>query len=333
MKKNGILIILFILLAVIAYYLVNQKGNTKYSDLTKDRLFKVEDMSTVGKISLKHQKYPTIVFNKDGNVWRMNNGSEVSEFTFNDFLSLLNKVDINYIPAKAMSEAIIKDLPKNGIDIKIWNTDGELIRDYIVGSEMADASGTPFMVRGASQPYVMRIPGFVGSIRTRLVKEMNEWESKDIYTYKSENIESVDVLYHRDQEASFKIQKDGEDYLVLEYNSSEPIETPNQKTVKAYLDRYSYIIAEYNDSENPEKENIKSHPIFATITVRLKSGEESKIDFYSYTDIAANTVTKSPKDIHPSNKFFADMSNGEFMLVQQRVIWPIFRTYKYFFGN
>jgi uncharacterized protein YxeA len=332
MKKNIILILLLVILGILAFYLLKQNSGN-YSDLTKDRLFKVEDINTVQKISLKHPKYPTIVFNKDGQTWKMNNGAEVSEFTFNDFLSLLQKVEVNYIPAKSMTEAIKKDLPKNGIDIKIWDTDGNLIRDYIVGSEMADASGTPFMVRGANQPYVMRIPGFVGSIRTRLVKEMNEWESKDIYTYSAEDIQSVDVFYHRDENASFKIQKNGDQYEVLKHTSSEPTGETNQKTVKAYLDRYSYIIAEYNDSENPEKENIKSHPIFATITLQLSSGETSKIDFYSYSDIAVNTETKSPKDIHPSNKFFADMSNGEFMLVQQRVIWPIFRTYDYFFGN
>jgi hypothetical protein len=303
------------------------------SDLNEERMFKVEDISTIGKITIDAVKYPIIEFVLQEDVWYMNNGKKVNQFVFNDLLGLLSQIDVNYIPTTSMTNVIKEDFVKNGIDLKIWDKEGNLIRDMVVGSEIADASGTPFMLRGKSQPFVLRIPGFQGSLRSRIVNKMNEWESNDIYTYDPSDIVSVEVLYHRDESASFRINRKEENFIVTKYGALESTQIPNPKTVQAYLQGYSNIIAEYNDSENSNMEEIKSIPRFATIKVQTKDGSIDTADYYSYSDISVNTEVKSPKDIHPDNKFFADMSNGEFMLVQQRVIWRIFRTYDYFFDN
>lgn len=332
MKKNILLLLLALLLAFVAYWLYSAKGTGVQSSTDlPDREFGVKDISTIGKITIQQPKYPAINFVKEGKEWIMNNKKGTNEYVLNDLLALISRVDIDYIPTTKMKENILKNLPESGVNVKIWNTEGELIRDFMVGSEIGTTAGTPFMITGGNQPYIMRVPGFTGSVRSRIINKINEWESKDVYNIDPNEIVSAEVMYDRDAAASFKVSRSEDKIIVTKPGESESTAIPNQKTAEAYLAFYRYIVAEYNDSENPERQRIISGQRFAKITVITKDGKKSEIDYFSYADIDSKIETKSPHQIHPDNKFFGETNDGEMYLVQQRVIYPIFRTYDYFF--
>lgn len=334
MKKNILLLLLALLIGGTAFYLMKKNGTSVNGNTAlPDRNFKVEDVDQIGRITIQQPKYPLITFYRSpetSNEWRMNNNKKVNEYVLNDFLGLIKSVEVNYIPTKAMTKTIKDSFKENGVEIKIYDKSGTLIRDFLVGSEIGDASGTPFMIRGYDQPYVLRIPGFVGSLRTRIVNKMNEWESKTIYELKPADILSIEVLYHRDENASYKISKSENTYKISKPNQLEKLEDINQKTAEAYFSRFTNIVAEANDSENPERGTINNYQTFATVSIQLVDGSESIVRYISYADISRNFDTKSPHQIHPDNKFFAESNDGEMYLVQQRVIWPVFRTYDYF---
>ncbi len=331
MKKNILLLFITLVVGLLAYTIYNKKGDGKDSlAQMPDRVFGVKDISTIGKISIQQPEYPVINFVSQGQGWIMNNKKSTNEFVINDFLGLISRVDIDYIPTSKMTKTILGLMPENGINIKIWDKNGELIRDFMVGSEIGNNGGTPFLVKGEKQPYVMRVPGFEGSLRTRILNKMNEWESKDVYNIDPNTIESVEVSYDRDPEASFIVSKTDNNYSIAKPDNPTKTVSPNQKTAEAYLAFFKYIVAEYNDSENPNRQRIKEGQRFAKITVITNDGKKNKIDYFSYADIDTKIETKSPHQIHPDNKFFAETSDNEMLLVQQRVIWQIFRTYDYF---
>ncbi len=328
MKKGIIAIVLLSVIGFIAYSLYEKAP--KKTSLTKyaDREFSIDDVDQIGKFEIKQPKYPAIVLTKKSNTWLLNTGKKANADLVKGFLNLMSKIDIDYIPTQAMNKTIKQSFEKNGIEIKIYDLEGNLIRDLVAGSEMGSSLSLPMMVKGYDQPYMMRIPGFTGSIRSRIHHLMNEWENKIVYNIKPNTIKSITVEYDRSEGDSFKIIKEDNQFKVLDAKGNS-FGTTNQKSVEAYLSNFSYIEAEYNDSENHRRNEINSSQRFARVTVETERNK-SIINYFSYADLSVNYETKSPRDIHPDNKYFAETDTGEMLLVQQRVIGNIFRPYEYF---
>lgn len=331
MNSNKILLIVFIGLLVIAGMFYYYKGNPNDSgfDLS-DRQFAIEDISKIGLISIERKDYPKIIFTKIGNNWMLNNGREARNESVNYITSIIHKLKIKYIPNQAGSQKITEIIKKSGIKVILFDENKKHIKTFYVGPDLGDGTGTGFLMEGAKQPYVMFVPGFQGSIRTRFLFQINEYESKSIFKEVVDEIKSVEVKYPYDRPSSYFIEKKTAGYDF--YNPYDNLKLPklNEKLVEAYLQNFSNVVAEYNDANNKNKEEILKSKIYCEITLKRKNGTERKLTLYSLPNIEWDENKFSPKEISDDTRFIVYSNEKQFLLVQQRVMKKVLLAFDSF---
>lgn len=331
MNSNRILLIVFIGLMLVAGTFYFYKGNPKDSgfDLS-DRQFAEEDITKIGLISIERKDYPKIIFTKNGNNWTLNNGRDARNESVNYITSVIHKLKIKYIPNQAGSQKIIEIIKQSGIKVILFDNNKKHIKTFYVGPDLGDGTGTGFLMEGAKQPYVMFVPGFQGSIRTRFLFQINEYESKAIFNEVVENIKSVEVNYPYDRPSSYYIERKAEGYEF--YNPYDKLKLPklNEKLIEAYLENFSDVVAESNDANNKNKEEILKSKTYCEITLKRKNGTERKLTLYSLPNIEWDENKYSPKEVSEDTRFIAYSSEKQFLLVQQRVMKKILLAFDSF---
>lgn len=331
MNSNKILLFVFIGLMLVAGLFYFYKGNPNDSgfDLS-DRQFAVEDVSKIGLISIERKDYPKIIFTKNGNNWVLNNGREARNESVNYITSIIHKLKIKYIPNQVGSQKIAGIIKKSGIKVILFDNNKKHLKTFYVGPDLGDGTGTAFLMEGARQPYVMFVPGFQGSIRTRFLFEINEYESKAIFNEVAEDIQSVEVKYPYDKPSSYYIERKTVGYDF--YNPYDKLKLPklNEKLLDAYLENFSNVVAEYNDANNANKEEILNSKIYCEVILKRKNGTERTVTLYSLPNIEWNENKFSPKEVTEDTRFIAQTNEKQFLLVQQRVMKKVLLAFDSF---
>ncbi|MFM2394889.1 MAG: hypothetical protein RLZZ546_2872 [Bacteroidota bacterium] len=328
--NKKVLTILFLALVGIASMVYYKKGKTDDLGLDlSDREFKIEKPEKLNKIIIERAKYPAIVFVKKGNDWILNNGKKASDEIIPNIISLINKMKIQYIPNPAHTKNIHNFIKEEGIHFKAYVGE-EVVKSFFVGADVAENKGTSFLIEGAKQPYVMHLPFFDGSLRSRFSFEMSQFETKMVFEENPENITEVTVNYPGDKASSFKILNAQSTPEVSNLYDGIILKNANQKKIKTYLDGFTKIGAEYNDADNALRYEIIKKPIFAEITVKRKDGSMKKVDLYSLSNIEFKTNYSSPKEMEPSMRLHANTNTNEFFLTQHRVIGKLLVAYDNF---
>lgn len=334
-KKNRYLVIIALILAVVvaAIALSGKKSNEPdFADpLLKDRNFAYEDINALTSIVINRKKYPSLVFKKlNQNSWQLNSKYMVNEATMPHLLAALKGVKMKYIPPQTMLQTIKDDIKSDGIEVKLYAGD-ELVKHYHIGTEFGDGSDTPFLMEGSSQPFMMYLPGLDGSVRRRFIYDMDEWKSKTIFSEDPELIKKISVNYPQDKASSFSLFHQTDDFRIVDHNGKTPDRKFNTNTISAYFNFFTDISGESNESENPERNNILSGQPFCVITLVMNDNSVKEYVLYSMSNLVGDLVITGPRNIHPDNKYFVLMPDGQLLLTQQRVIGKILRPYWYFF--
>ena len=124
-------------------------------------------------------------------------------------------VDIKYIPPKKAEEHIFWDIAANGVQVDIFDRSDKLMKSYFVGGANLDESGTHALMNGSKQPFVVHMPTMDGSIRARFTLTPDDWRDRHFVPFNSEDIESLEVEYHKQKSQSFKITRN-EDQLAVD---------------------------------------------------------------------------------------------------------------------
>lgn len=329
------LVYTFIILAVccIAIFFIAKKWNQTSPGMSfPDREFAYANIEEIHTIEMDRPKYPKQIFTRKGIGWILNDKYDVNDGVFNNFLIVLKKISIDYIPTKAATEVILNDNKSNGIKISLYDKSGKKVRSYTVGTETANGLGTPFVMEGSRQPYIMVLPGLEGSVRRRMTFDINEWKNKDIFHEKAEDLQSFEISYPKDKNSSFKIVHNNNGYEVVNPDvPSAPRRPTNQKTVSFYLDNLKKIEGEYNDENNSNKPEILKFSPFCIVKINYKNGQRKVLNFISYMDLSNGGETTSPNQIHEDNKFFISTSEGQFLLCQYRVLKYVLKPNMYFY--
>jgi hypothetical protein len=335
MNRNIILFSILSILALIAYFLMPEKQEHPGMD-TSDREFAVRNAEDIGSIHLMRKDFPALVFARDQGYWVINRSIPVSEYTFPSFLETITKVRLAFIPPRSAAPTIMERINKNGIHIKVFDKKNELLRSYFVGNESPDGRATYYLMEGSNIPYAMEIPGFDGSLRNRMIYNLDQWRSKNIFKENMQQIASVAIEFIKDPESSFKIERKKNNYLIQQTHSvlKRPARAMNQSVAEAYLANFERVIAEANENENPNKEFILEHQPFAKIIVTRLDGTQRDIVLINMDEMVNEGVSIDKwEDIHPDSRFFVKYPNDELMLVQAKAIVKVLRTFKHLTTN
>ncbi|MEL6925913.1 MAG: hypothetical protein AAFO94_17860, partial [Bacteroidota bacterium] len=190
---------------------------------------------------------------------------------------------------------------------------------------------------GSNQPYVTHMNGFEGGLRVRFLLKEKDWRDRTIYDLQDSEIAAVSVEYPKQKNKSFRLQRTADGLEVVPFYEITPrINQPiHQGKAKGYLKGFEDLIAESFENNSPLRDSVSQLVPFSIIRVQRTDGTEKTIrlhpfgygDLYNEEGEPLPTLENSSK----IERYLADVSTGDFMLVQhlifQRVLWG----YEFFF--
>lgn len=320
MKQVVGLIGIVLLLAIL--YFFSSMGINK-SDSTFQQFY-IKDISSVQKIIIKSDRLEQMTFEKKGSRWYLQRGHLARHNAMNNLLEVIEHLQIKYIPQSAAHQNIEADMASLGIDVSIFDENGSLLKEYIIGSSTTDERGTYMKLKGAKQSYVTHLPTLEGSVRGRFLMRYDDWRDRTVFNVKKEEISSVTVQYPRQEIESFHLSSHGVSSMTRKIKAVNP-----KAKIDHYLNSFINITAEAYENVNSNQDSIRQLLPFCVLTLELHSGSEHKIKLYpieNYIEESLVTLENTPR----INRYFVDTSWGDFMLVQQRIIGKLLRGYSYF---
>ncbi len=329
MNRTLLLVALFLVLGGIAWYALSNKKKQSGTHVSWDMDFAVTNTDNIGKIFIADRQGGTATLEQKGKEWLYNGKYPARPSAMKTLLETISKLNVLTIPPNGAVPLMVKELASTGIKVEIYDREGKNLKIYYVGGVTADERGTVLMMDGAEQPYVVHVPGFIGTIRLRYILGDDEWRDKAIFREKPEEIQSVSVEYPQRKSESFRLEKTGEaSYDVQPYfSTTTKSPTPRRKGVaEAYLVQFESMVAEAFETANPLRDSVKALVPFVILTLKKADGAEKKLRFWP-VEVEVRSDNGMPFVTH----YFTDVNNEDFLLTQDRVFGPLFRGYDYFF--
>lgn len=339
MKKTLILLGLFLILGGGSYYMLTTQDANSTTSNRADGDFAIENVDEIQKIFIAdRQNYRVLLERKKGH-WLYNKKYRAKHTAMDDLLVTLKNVKMKYTTPRGAEENMRRNLATSGIKVEIYGKNDKMLKTYYVGGATANSLGTYMIMEGATEPYIVHDPMFVGMLRGKYLKQPDDWKDLILFGDAVEDIKSVSVEYPKQRNKSFKIEKINEGkYDVKPFHDGVPIITKPvlRAAVEKYLEGYSVLHAEAFQNDKTGKDSIAASVPFVTLSVTNDDGETNTAKLFPIIQKdefgnPINRVNEGIKSADAISRYFVDYSDGSFRLVQHRVFERVFWGYDYFF--
>ncbi|MBL7927180.1 MAG: DUF4340 domain-containing protein [Bacteroidia bacterium] len=338
MKKNKWLLVVFILLAAVAVWLIVNNKKTTINQQNSD--FAIEDTAAITKIFLadKNQNEITLTRTKSGQ-WTVNNKATARPDAITLLLSTIKTVEVRSPVGKASYDRIIKYLSSYGVKVEIYVND-ELAKTYYVGGATQDHLGTEMYLEGTDEPFITHIPGFNGFLTPRYFTNYYDWVSRSLFNIAATDIKQVKVTDHKDPNGSFIITCDNKNnkYQLTDGTGQEVVNA-NPVKLKGYTTFFEGLNFESVVYEIPAKLNdsILTVGSFCDINITTADNKTQTAKFFRKpvskraTGGFSSEGVKSPYDL---DRMYT-LLNGDtlFLITQYNQYNRLFRKVPEFIGE
>lgn len=334
MKNTIILLSLFILLGGGTYFYLNHTPK-KASSKRLGMNFHVDDVKSIHKIFLADRSGKKVILERKEDYWLYNGKVKARPNAVDNLLDAIKRVRMKYIPPAAAVPNAVKTLGASGIKVELYDKENQPIKVYYVGGMTSDERGTYMIMENSEQPYVTYIPSWEGGLRARYWFRNMDWEDRAIFSYKPDEIKAISVEYPQQKSLSFKLEKKGRAFEITPFYDITPkITRPYKKgSAEQYILGFRSMAAESILRNASEKDSIVQLVPFSIVRVTDHKNQEFTVHFHPQTPEGAKGPTID--GITPATtsifRYFANCSNGNFMLVQNRVFKNAFWSYESFF--
>lgn len=219
-KKNLILLVLFLLLAITAFFLypkLSVKNSTEDNPFMK---FSIEDTASISKVTIQDRAGHVAILERknESAEWTINKKYTVRKDVIKLLLECFHDIRVRgNVPAK-MRDNMMSVMASSAKEVKIFDKNGTLIKTYFVGPNTQDHLGTIMLLETpqdgrAEDPYIMHIDGFTGFLNPRFFIDEMEWRSTNVFNYPNGDISEIEVLHMTDPGSSFKLNYLGNNKL------------------------------------------------------------------------------------------------------------------------
>ena len=333
MRKTALLIISVLILGLL-YLWIEKDSEKKTSTINiEDRNFIVESKDDIHVVTIKNPGYPLMHLSRQkDNTWLLNNKYPADQNIMDNMVGVLQHMEIRYIPPKTMLPKILGELDQVGIDIKCYDKDGNLISDFIMGSNDNKELATFCVKRGATQAYAMQVAVAEGGLRNYFNMPERELKDKTVFKIDPRQIEKLSVRYFKDEKNSFVIEKKGGSYQFAALQAMNQIGgNVNEKIVSSYVLSYDKLVAMGIRETDSVSDSIRTMIPFAQIKYNLSDNTSALMDFYPTKDLLVEGVnTQTYEDLATVESYYVFNERGDVFLVQQRLAGDFFKPIDYF---
>ncbi len=332
-NANLFLFLVVALLGSGTWYLL--QGNKSSNLEGYDFNFAVEDTAAIGKIFLADHEGKTITLNRLSKTeWRVNKKYKARPDAVNNLLATIGKVTMLYRFPRNAVKPVIQNLASSGIKIEIYDKAGKKIKSYYVGGNNNDETATYFIMENANEPYPCHIPSFNGTLRVRYFTEELDWRDRYVFTLQPEEIAEVSLDYPLQKSRSFKLSKTATDFSVEPLYALTPKinKKPIRGLVENFLTGFKKLGCEGFENGYAQTDSVKATLPFTIISVTTIAGTKTILKLHPL--IAQNNdgnIIFDDKKRPVIERYFAESSTGDFLMVQQVVFGKIFWAYESFF--
>ncbi len=344
MKKNRIIIILTLVLAIFAVILL---FSNKKSTIVDD--FAVEDVSTITKIFMGDKLNNKVTLERiDEQNWKLNKDYNASRQLMNMLLETINELKVREPVSKAGRNNVIKWLAARSVKVEIYQMvyrinlfdkiklfkHEKLTKVYYVGGETQDNMGTFMQMEGAEDPSIVYIPGFRGFVSPRFSAVETDWRAHDLFDIKISDLKSVKLVYPNFPDSSFEITRNGRSFDLKLLATNQIVNQYDTLKVLEYLSSFTNI------SFEAFRNNIGKHAIDSLtrdkplhiLTVTNISGKSTTITtFPKPADMGQVDDIDNLQVLMDRDRFYALINDGkDFVTIQFFVFDHLIRSADYF---
>ncbi len=340
MKKTNLILvaILAILGSVAAWYYATKNDDNDTSLEGYDFNFAVKDTASIGKILIADRQGKTAILTRvSKNEWQINGKFKAQYSVVNNLLDVVGRIELMYrLPRNAVKN-VVEEIASSSKLVKIFDQNDKLIRSYYVGGVDMDGSGTFLMMEGANEPYATHIPNFHGSPAVRYLTEEMDWRDRWVFSNTVEDIQEVTVDYPLQKSQAFKVKRENGKFNVEPFYAITP-RAPmplNAGLVESFLINFKGLGAEGFENNYLKRDSVQAVTPFAVVSLTDKKGKTKTVSFHPFVK---KTSDGQPL-IDPQTgevvieRYFAETSEGDFLIVQHGIFSKIFWAYIGFFGG
>ena len=314
MKNKNILYIIVILFLGTCIYLLSKQDNS--ITRTDRRDFSIADTSEVIKVTLSSKAPEIAVLNRQNeNSWIVNGKYKARKSGIFYLLQTLQRMEIAHPVPLSMRDNVIGNLAVKGIKVEVELKNGKN-KIFYVGGENKELTATFMMIKGASEPYAVHIPGFKGYLSGRFFTQEYLWRDKTVINYDNRNISSVQMQYFNvnQKDESFRITKTNMGYQLSDFETNEMI-GHNQKALETYIASFRKLYAESFVTGTLNTDSlIKTQPLFE-LTVTTTDNQSTAIKVFNKK--AEKTIyVDGDITMQDPERMFAFVNNEDWMVIQ-----------------
>ncbi len=323
MKKSYI-IILVLLLAIAAYFFLTDTQSTIKTEYSN---FAFEDTSKITRIFIAdHNGEKADLSRQENNSWKINDAYKARQDAIDLILRSLKLIKVKEPVPESARNTIITQMAGRSIKVEFYAGEDKPVRVYYIGNPTQNHFGTYMLLeidgQKSSVPFITHIPGFHGYLTARFFTEQDTWRDRAVFNLSAEEIETVSIKYNERPLKSFKLEREGEDYLVTDLSSMMPLENQRSDGFEEYLSRFKSIHYEFIQREAPLA-NIDS--VLATkplheIEVTTRDGKKVEvITFFKPVKFAEAIDPRTGEPYtYDIDRLFAWINKEDFVVMQ----WP-----------
>lgn len=326
MKKNGISVVLLIVLAAVAYYLFSNKNPDASTKVLND--FAIEDTSSITQFFLADNDGNHSLLKKmpDGS-WMVNDKFKARQQNVFLILRALKNMEVKSTVPKEAIPTIIKQIAAKPIKLEVYQGGDKPTKIYYFGFATQDHYGNYALLEipgegKSKEPFIIKEKGFYGFLRPRMVCIENEWRSSEVFYNPKMEISNISVEYPEFPEESFSIDWKGKNNITLNGNDGSPFSRFDTLTVKNYMLLYKAIYLEtYNNRLNDHQIDsiLNQTAPRAILSVKNNNNETTRVVLYTKGFIDPFQRDEQYDNVDPERFYILTESNE--LAIGQKLQW------------
>lgn len=328
MKKNTLILFLFITLVFLATYLYFTKDSGTIRKELSD--FAVEDTASISKIFLVDNAGKSILLErKNDTEWILNGKYIAREDAVNGLLIAVKRITVKTPVPKTAFENVVKQIAASHVKIEIYLQEEKPAKSYYVGHNNPDHNGTYMLLENSSVPFLMHIEGFRGFLSPRYFTNENEWRSTAIFSYGYGEISSIKLEYPEKPGNSFIITDAGNvQFRLTSLETNTDITPYDTAALVQYMALFKKI--HFEGFEETKKQSFKDSVLSAIpmqiFTVTDKSGRTKTLKTFLKPPPEGATNIRGEPLKSDLDRFYGWIDDKDFVVLQYFVFDPLIKT-------
>jgi len=328
MKRTYYLIFIFIILLIIAGYLVFRNRSGIFEGV--DQEFAIRDTASIRLIEIRSSDHIIILERLEGG-WMINRQFPASTNRVKGLLSLISRLKVNSIVPVFIKNEIISRLENEGKRLMILTHRRHPYVTFIY-HDTVYTNATYMMAEDSDYAFRMEIRGFQNrDIAGLFVDEKNYWRDHTLFHLRPDEIISVSLYDHKKPENSFYLINNGAgDYQLFTNPDSIEIPDPDREAIEQYFGYFMKVSFEQFLSARDYDSifSIRDEDIDKIITVRDSRFNDTEVK--TFIRYYQDRKGISEKDL---NQLYAVINNTDTILVKYVELDPVIKEIGYFMNQ